>query len=84
MWTTRDSTKFAHVYQVGNEGKSRYNGFTFEVRRRMSHGPSVQASYTLSTDDVSGNSIYGFIPTNAVPANYGIRSNGGLCFCCRY
>jgi hypothetical protein len=73
IWTARDSTSFAHVYQIGNDGKSRYTGFTFEARRRMSHGLSVQASYTRSTatDDLSGSPIYGFVPTNTIPANYG-------------
>ncbi|HTS29093.1 MAG TPA: carboxypeptidase regulatory-like domain-containing protein [Bryobacteraceae bacterium] len=73
IWTKRDSTSFGHVYQIGNNGKSRYTGFTFEVRRQVTNGLSAQASYTRSTatDDVIGSPIYGFIPTNSIPGNYG-------------
>ncbi|HLK68682.1 MAG TPA: carboxypeptidase regulatory-like domain-containing protein [Bryobacteraceae bacterium] len=73
IWTARDSTSFGHVYQIANEGKSRYSGFILEGRRRVTNGLSVQASYTRSTatDNIIGSPIYGFIPTNTIPANYG-------------
>jgi hypothetical protein len=73
IFTARDSTNFAHVYQIGNDGKSRYTGFAFEVRRSMSHGVTVQASYTRSTatDNISGSPILGFIPSNTHPGDYG-------------
>jgi outer membrane receptor protein involved in Fe transport len=73
IWTARDSTSFAHVYQIDNAGLSRYTGYALEVRRRMAHGLAVQASYTRSnaTDNLSGSPILGFAPSNTIPANYG-------------
>jgi outer membrane receptor protein involved in Fe transport len=73
IWTARDSTSFAHVYQINNAGESRYTGYALEVRRRMAHGLAVQAAYTRSntTDNLSGSPILGFVPSNTIPANYG-------------
>ncbi len=74
IWTARDSTSFGHVNQISNSGKSQYTGYSLEVRRRMSHGVTVQGSYTRTnaTDNLSGTPIYGFIPTNVVPGNFGL------------
>ena len=55
-----DGTK-AHVYEIANAGSSTYNALALELRRRMAHGLSVQASYTWShaIDDLSGPAING-------------------------
>ncbi len=59
VWNTRTSTEYSHVYEVANEGESWYNGLAVQLRKRMSHGVSVQASYTWShsLDDVGGTPI---------------------------
>lgn len=64
IYTAKNDTNYAHVYDVENGGSSWYNAMTVEVRKRMSHGLTVQGSYTWShsIDDVAGPLISGGIP----------------------
>ena len=77
LWTTRNDTSHAHVYELFNEGLSRYRGVTFQLRKAMAHGLSAQISYTFSHayDDVSGPPAIGFIPATTFPGDY--RSDEG-------
>jgi hypothetical protein len=73
IYNVKGNLDFAHVYQVGNAGSSSYNGLAIQVRKKLSHGISAQASYTWShaTDDVSGSPLVaGFIPANTVPGSF--------------
>lgn len=70
IYNTKTNASFAHVYQIGNEGNSRYNGASIQLRKRISHGITAQASYTWShaLDDTSGTpAVAGFIPSTSVP-----------------
>jgi len=72
IWNTRNDTSHMHVYQISNEGFSRYRGATVQIRKAMSYGLSVQAAYTWShtRDNVSGTPAVAFIPSSSVPATY--------------
>jgi hypothetical protein len=74
IWNARTSTEYSHVYEVANEGGSWYNGLAVQLRKKMSHGIGVQASYTWShaIDDVSGPAIpqLGFLPATTYVGNY--------------
>jgi len=54
-FSNRLDPRFNVVTQVQSTGISRYNGFQLDVLKRLSHGYSFDASYTLghSLDDVS-------------------------------
>ena len=74
MWTAKAAgTNFQHVYQIDDYGASKYNAAIAQVRKRMSHGIAVQASYTWShaIDNVSGpTAVGGFIPSDLIPGDY--------------
>jgi hypothetical protein len=64
IWNARNDPKFAHIYNVLDTGSSWYSAISLELRKRMSHGLSVEASYTWShaVDDVGGPTLNGFLP----------------------
>ncbi|HEY2012677.1 MAG TPA: TonB-dependent receptor, partial [Bryobacteraceae bacterium] len=66
IWNTKNDPKSAHVYEVQNAGSSWYNAASVELRKRMSHGLSFQASYTWShnIDNTGGPAVAGFLPLN--------------------
>jgi Carboxypeptidase regulatory-like domain len=66
------STNFGRNWQVNNEGTSRYRGVAAQLRTALSHGLSVQTSYTWShaTDDVSLAPVVSIIPSNTSALNY--------------
>jgi hypothetical protein len=73
MFTAKGGTNFAQTFQIENSGSSRYNAAVAQVRKRMSHGLSVQASYTWShaIDDVSGPPVVGGATTETyLPGDY--------------
>ena len=73
IYNTKTNGNFAHVYQVGNEGASHYDGAAVQWSKRMSHGITAQASYNWShaIDDLSGSPVLaGFIPANSIPNDY--------------
>ena len=72
IWTAKDNTGYAHTYQIENEGESRYHAIAVELRKHLSHGLTVQGSYTWShaTDDMSGPPTLGFIPATTFPGDY--------------
>ena len=71
IWTTKTNTSFAHAYQVNNAGSSQYNGIAIQLQRQMSHGMSLQASYTYThaTDNVSGSPAIAFLPSSLIPGS---------------
>jgi hypothetical protein len=71
LYTARADATKAHEYQISNAGSSTYNAVAVELRRRMSHGVSLQASYTWShaIDDLSGTTIAGVVPLNTYDSN---------------
>jgi hypothetical protein len=62
--TARNDNNYSHVYDVENGGSSWYNAMAVELRKRMSHGITLQASYTWShaIDDAQGPMIQGGVP----------------------
>jgi hypothetical protein len=48
VWTNRNDSKYARIIEIGDGGAAWYNAAAIELRRRMSHGLSVQATYTWS------------------------------------
>jgi hypothetical protein len=75
VYTARSTTSYSHLYNVGNSGSGRYTAVSIELRRAMSHGVTVQSSYTLShaIDDTGGLLIAGSIPL--LDSNSGFTSN---------
>ena len=48
IYTSKNDSKYAHIYTVGNSGSATYNAGSIEVRRQMRRGLGVQGSYTWS------------------------------------
>jgi hypothetical protein len=48
MWTAKNDSAYAHLFEIGNLSKSWYNGLVGQLRKDMSHGLSLQASITWS------------------------------------
>ncbi len=73
VFNVKSNTAVAHTYQVGNSGRSTYNGASILVRKRMSRGLTAEGSYTWSRaiDDVSGLPVVaGFVPTSVTPGQF--------------
>jgi len=67
------TTNFSQHFQVDNEGSSRYRGATAQLRTALSHGLSLQLSYTWShaNDDLSAPRIIGgIVPATTSVADY--------------
>ncbi len=66
------STNFSRNWQVGNEGNSLYRGVVAQLRTALSHGLSLQTSYTWSnsTDDVGGPPVVSIVPSNFSTNDY--------------
>jgi hypothetical protein len=62
----------ARNWQIGNEGDSSYVGAVAQLRTALSHGLSLQTSYTWSraTDDISGPPVVSMVPSNSYMASY--------------
>jgi len=68
---------YSHIWQIQNEGSSRYTAFALQLRQRLWHGLTVQGSATWShaLDDVSGPTVAGSVPVSTNVADY--RSDQG-------
>jgi hypothetical protein len=77
FWTSKGSGNFAHVFQIENGGSSWYNAAALQVRRRLSHGMSVQASYTFSHSIDDGGQIVPFGTAATGSANSSYTSDKG-------
>lgn len=74
IYNTKANVNVAHTYQVGNAGRSTYQGASIQLRKRMSRGLMVEGSYTWShaVDDVSGSPVVaGFVPISSIPGQFG-------------
>jgi hypothetical protein len=60
MYITRADSRYGHIYQIQNDGRSWYNAAMLQVRQPLTHGLSLNMNYTFShaLDDV-GNSPNG-------------------------
>lgn len=67
IWNTRNDSRYGHIYSVENGGSSWYNAGVAELRRNLSSGLTVQATYTWShaITDTGGPTLAGFLPVNA-------------------
>ena len=77
IWTSASKidTRYKSIYQVENGGNSSYNALALQFRKRMSHGLTVQASYTWShaIDDAQqsgASSTIGYSQSNTWNGNY--------------
>jgi hypothetical protein len=81
VFNLKANTAVAHTYEVGNAGKSTYQGASIQVRKRMSHGLAFEGSYTWShaVDDVSGPAVVaGFVPTSSTPGAFSAEKGDSL------
>jgi hypothetical protein len=64
VYTARNDTNYSHIYSMDSNGGTFYDAMVVELRKRMSHGLTVQGSYTWShaIDDSNGIMIAGGIP----------------------
>ncbi|HLI82291.1 MAG TPA: TonB-dependent receptor [Bryobacteraceae bacterium] len=72
FWFTKNNGNFAHVFQIENGGSSWYNAGNVQLRKRMSHGVSVIATYTWShaTDDIGQLAPFGTAFSSTFDATY--------------
>jgi hypothetical protein len=72
IYTAKNDTTRAQVFQVDNGGSTWYNAAVVQLREQLARTLSVQASYTWSRalDDVSGTPVVPGIPSNSVPGSY--------------
>jgi hypothetical protein len=73
IFTAKNDPKSAQVFQVGNGGSAWYNAAALELRQRMAHGLTVQASYTWShaTGTNTGPLYAGVFPLTSNPGDPG-------------
>lgn len=74
LYNVKANPNVAHTYQVGNAGRSTYQGASITARKRMSRGLTLEGSYTWShaIDDVSGDAVVaGFVPISSIPGQFG-------------
>ena len=71
VFTVKNDTAKAHVYQFENGGSSWYDAAAVQLRKQVARALSVQASYTWShsIDDVSGTPLVPGIPANTTPGD---------------
>lgn len=79
----RQNTAFSTIELKSSDGNSWYNALIFEVRKRMSHGLTLQSSYTFSRNiDTTQASTFFSDATNgttsAFPEPFGLQYNKGL------
>lgn len=72
FWTSKVNGNFAHAYQIENGGSSFYNALAVQLHKRMSHGLSVDASYTFShsVDNTGQNAPFGTAQSATFNTNY--------------
>ena len=68
VWTVKNDPKYAQIFQVENGGSAWYNAAALELRQRMAHGLSLQASYTWShaTGTSAGPLYMGVFPLSSI------------------
>jgi hypothetical protein len=73
MYVTRNDPKFSRIMQVSNGGSSFYDAGSLEIRRRLSQGLTLQASYTYSSaiGDNFGPSLAGVLSMSTYNGNTG-------------
>jgi hypothetical protein len=56
LWSTRNNSAYAHMYEVNNGGSAWYHAMVVQFRKSTAHGFTANASYTWShaIDDVGG------------------------------
>jgi hypothetical protein len=71
VWTAKNDPKYAQIFELGNGGTARYDAGALEIRQRMTHGLSLQASYTWShaTGSSTGPLYAGVFPLTSIPGD---------------
>jgi len=72
VYTAKNDSTKAQVFQFDNGGSAWYNAAAVQLRKQLASTLSVQASYTYShsIDDVSGPPVVPGIPSTSVPSDY--------------
>ncbi len=77
IWTSASKidTRYGRIYQVENGGNSSYNALALQFRKRMSHGLTLQGSYTWShaIDDAQqsgASNTIAYAQSNMLNGNY--------------
>jgi len=77
IWTSASKidSRYGRIYQVENGGNSSYNALALQFRKRMSHGLSLQGSYTWShaIDDAQqsgASNTIAYAQSNMLNGNY--------------
>ena len=77
IWTSASKidSRYGKIYQVENGGNSSYNALALQFRKRMSHGLTLQGSYTWShaIDDAQqsgASSTIAYAQSNMLNGNY--------------
>ncbi|MDR3717393.1 MAG: carboxypeptidase regulatory-like domain-containing protein [Bryobacteraceae bacterium] len=77
IWTSASKVdaRYGRLYQVENGGNSSYNALALQFRKRMSHGLTLQASYTWShaIDDAQqsgASTTIGYAQSNLLSGDY--------------
>ena len=72
LWTAKNDPKYAQIFQITNGGSAWYNAAALEFRQTMTHGLSLQASYTLShaTGTNTGPLYAGLFPLTSSPGDF--------------
>jgi outer membrane receptor protein involved in Fe transport len=81
VFNVKANPSVAHTSEVGNGGRSSYQGASIQARKRMSHGMTLEASYTWShaVDNVSGTPVVaGFVPISTTPGQFGSDRGNSL------
>ncbi len=71
VYTAKNDNTISHAYDLQNAGSSWYDALAVELKKRMSHGLTVQAAYTWShaIDIINGPLVQGGVPL-IVPNTY--------------
>jgi len=72
IWTAKNDAKYAQIFLLSNSGSAWYNAAALELRQRMAHGLSLQASYTWSHDTgtTPGPLYAGVFPLTSAPGDF--------------
>ena len=72
LWTSKTSSFYGQVYNVLNDGSSKYTAGTAQIRKRLWHGLTAEGSYTWSEllDNVSGPLLFNTVPLSTYNGNF--------------
>jgi hypothetical protein len=72
VWTNKSDARYARIIEIGDGGAAWYNAAAIELRRRLAHGLSLQATYTWShvTGTNTGPLVNNMFPLTSSPGDF--------------